>query len=282
MLVLKNIDALIAVLYGLVQGITEWLPISSTAHLMLLRRWVPTPISESAFSLFLVAVQLASALAVVALYLPRLIPVRAAGEKSDLASVRSLWTRMLVGCLPAGAVGILLDDALDAFFRDQGRSEAAICVTLVLYGFLFLLIERVFRCKTRKNLLPEEMSLGDAFGIGCFQILALIPGTSRSGATVIGAMCLGYERGRAAEFSFFLAIPMMLGATLLRAVKLFFEGVALSVGEIVFFVIGSAAAFFVSLAALRFLVAFVRRRGFALFGWYRIALSVLIFLLMAT
>ena len=274
---MKFIDLILSVLYGTVQGITEWLPISSTAHLMLLEWLVPPGVSAEFFNLFLVSVQLASALAVLVLYFRRLCPIPRRGARGECAACLLLWRRMLVGCLPAALAGLLLDDAVERFFASAGRGTAVIGTTLALYGILFILGERFLFRKQRKSDTLSAMPPRDALTVGSFQILALIPGTSRSGATVLGAMLLGYDRSRAAEFSFFLALPVMLGATLLRGAKLFLAGVRLDGGEVAFLMLGCASAFLVSLIALRFLIDFVGRRGFAIFGWYRLALSALIF-----
>jgi undecaprenyl-diphosphatase len=274
---LNFLDVVISLLYGVVQGITEWLPVSSTAHLMLLDWWAPAAVSEEVFQLFLVAVQLSSALAVLVLYFRRLCPIARRCRREDRADCLSLWGRMLVGCVPAALVGFFLDDAVESFFTSGGRGGVVIGTTLALYGIIFIAGERFFFKKQGKNSSLSSMPLRDALAVGVFQILALIPGTSRSGATVLGAMLMGYDRGQAAEFSFFLALPAMLGATLLRGVKLMASGIVPSGDEVAFLMLGCVASFLVSLAALRFLVDFVSRRGFAVFGWYRLALSALIF-----
>ena len=274
---MRLIDIVLAFLYGTVQGITEWLPISSTAHLMLLEWWAPADVSPEFFNLFLVSVQLASALAVLVLYFRRLCPILRRCEHGERAAALSLWGRMLIGCIPAALVGLLLDETIERLFSSAGRGSAVIGATLAFYGILFIVGERSFFRKQRKNYSLSAMPYRDALAVGAFQILALIPGTSRSGATVLGAMLMGYDRGRAAEFSFFLALPVMLGATLLRGVKLFLAGVRPDGGEMAFLALGCAASFLVSLATLRFLIDFVRRHGFAVFGWYRLLLSALIF-----
>ena len=274
---MRFVDVVHSALYGTVQGITEWLPISSTAHLMLLEWWAPAGVSKEFFNLFLVSVQLASALAVFVLYFRWLCPIPRRGECVAYAPHLSLWGRMLVGCLPAAFVGLFLDDAVERFFSSPKRGAAMIAAALAFYGILFVLGERFFFKKQRKSSYLGAMPYRDALIIGAFQILALVPGTSRSGATVLGAMLMGYDRGRAAEFSFFLSLPVMLGATLLRAAKFVLSGARPSGDEVAFLVLGCAAAFLVSLATLRFLIDFVSRYGFAAFGWYRLALSALIF-----
>lgn len=266
------VDFAIAVLYGIVQGITEWLPISSTAHLMLLERCLPGVLSGPFFNLFLVAIQLGSVFAVITHYLRVLVPIGA--PRNVRKESRALWIRMLLGSVPAGVVGFFVDDALEQFFSRGDRGTIAVAVALAFYGAVFLVADRIFQGKSRGNFHSDKLSIGDAIRVGCFQILALVPGTSRSGATVLGGMALGYERSRAAEFSFFLSVPIMAGATILRAIKLMLDDVCITTGEALFLLVGMITAFLVSLLTMRFLVGFVRRYGFSVFGWYRLALSV--------
>ncbi|MBQ8275093.1 MAG: undecaprenyl-diphosphate phosphatase [Clostridia bacterium] len=265
------LDWLKIFLHGLVQGVTEWLPISSTGHLILLERLFPLPVSEEFFSLFSVVIQLGSIAAVPVLYAqPLFAPLRAkcAGERQ--AGLR-LWRNILLACLPSAVLGFLLDDLIDSTLD----GPLVVACTLILYGILFLAAESRRRAKGRG--LTGEVPLSRAMGIGIFQVLALIPGTSRSGATILGGMLLGLDRGTAAEFSFFLAIPTMVWASGLRGAKF---ALALARGEVSctateWLMLGLAAvvAFAVSCAVIRFLRDFVRRHTFRVFGIYRILLG---------
>lgn len=257
-----------AFFFGALEGITEWLPISSTGHLILLGRLVCFEVSPAFFELFEVLIQLGAILAVVVLFWRKLNPV--AGDKSpdERRNTWALWGRVLLATIPSAIVGLLLDDWLDAHLYNA----ITVSVTLVLYGILFLLPWRQGAGDT------ERMTPRTALGIGCFQVLALIPGTSRSGATILGGMLLGQSRGSAAEFSFFLAIPTMLGAGGLKVVKFFLEGNSLSGNEALLLLVGASTAFAVSLAVIRFLLDFVRRHSFAAFGIYRILLGAAVFL----
>ena len=262
-------EILKAFLYGVVEGVTEWLPVSSTGHLILLERALPLAVSEDFSEMFDVVIQLGAILAVVVLYFRRLNPL--APSKSTLEKKRTwgLWGRVLVAVIPSAVAGALLDDWLDGHFYNH----VTVAATLILYGVLFIAVE------TRRAHRPAgfgEIGFGKALGMGVFQILALIPGTSRSGATILGGMLLGVSRGSAAEFSFFMAIPTMLGAGLLKTVKLFAAGVTVTPAEWQILGVGCLTAFFVSLCAIRFLTDFVKRHSFAPFGWYRIGLGVLV------
>ena len=265
------LDWLKILFLGLVQGVTEWLPISSTGHLILLERLFPLPVSEEFFALFSVVIQLGSIAAVPVLYADTLFAPFRAGRAGERGAGLRLWRNILLACLPSAVMGFLFDDLIDSAL-DGPRVVAC---TLILYGILFLAAESRRRAKGRG--LTGEVPLSRAMGIGIFQVLALIPGTSRSGATILGGMLLGLDRGTAAEFSFFLAIPTMLGASGLRGAKF---ALALAQGEVScsateWLMLGLAAfvAFAVSCAVIRFLRDFVRRHTFRVFGIYRILLG---------
>ncbi len=249
------------IVIGMVEGITEWLPISSTGHMLLLDAWIPLHMSDSFKEMFFVVIQLGAILAVAAEYWEKLYP------RSPAA--RSLWGKVLVGCIPAGVLGLLLDDVLEARFG----TPPTIAAMLILYGVLFIVIENRKLTPTISHI--DKLPLSIALGIGFFQALAMIPGTSRSGATILGGLLLGVSRTAASEFSFFLAIPTMLGASLLKLVKF---GLNFTADELMTLALGMTSAFLVSMLSIRFLMAYVRRHDFKVFGWYRIALGVLVVL----
>ncbi|MBE6653094.1 MAG: undecaprenyl-diphosphate phosphatase [Ruminococcaceae bacterium] len=267
------LELLKSLLYGIVEGITEWLPVSSTGHLILLGELFPLQVSEAFSEMFDVVIQLGAILAVIVLFFGKLNPFSPSKSSLEKKNTWGLWFRVCVAVIPSAIIGILLDDWLDTHLYNY----VTVAVALVIYGILFILIEKYK--PSDKATVSEVGSIGYklAFLIGLFQVLSLIPGTSRSGSTILGAMLLGASRGAAAEFSFFMAIPTMLGASLLKVVKLFAEGVTVTALEWGILAVGCVSAFLVSLAAIRFLMDFVKRHSFAAFGWYRIALGALVF-----
>ena len=270
-----RIEVLKAFFLGVVQGITEWLPISSTGHMILFDELVRLDVSDAFMEMFRVVIQFGSILAVALLYGNRLLPWGKNKTAAERKQTRTLWLRILLAALPAGVVGVLLDDWLDRYLYNTITVAAA----LIVYGVAFILLEKAQRNRRFSVNDTSELSSRTALGIGCFQMLSLIPGTSRSGSTILGAMCVGVNRTAAAEFSFFLAIPVMGGASLLKAVKYIGEtGFTFTQAELITLVVGTVTAFAVSLVAIRFLVSFVRRHSFAGFGWYRIALGLLVLL----
>lgn len=265
-------ELLKALLYGIVEGITEWLPVSSTGHLILLGEICPLQISEAFSEMFDVVIQLGAILAVIVLFFRKLNPFAPSKSPVEKKATWGLWFRVCVAVIPSAVVGILLDDWLDEHLYNY----ITVAIALAVYGVLFILIEK---CKPADKARVTDVGGIDyklAFLIGAFQMLALIPGTSRSGSTILGAMLLGCSRSAAAEFSFFMAIPTMLGASLLKVVKLFADGVTVTATEWGILAVGCVSAFLVSLAAIRFLMDFVKKHSFASFGWYRIALGVLV------
>ena len=272
-----------AVLAGIVQGITEWLPISSTGHLIILEslfgaNGVSGVLTEDFMEMFDVVIQFGSILAIVVLYFRRLNPFALSKTKEEKKTTWMLWAKILVAAVPAGIIGVLFDDKLDETVFKAPQVIYIIAAALFIYGVLFIVIERRNKNKKYRISDPEEIDFRTALGIGAFQILALIPGTSRSGSTIIGSTILGVSRRAAAEFSFFLAIPVMLGASGLKILK-FVAGdgaAAFTSTQLAVLVIGTVVSFLVSLVAVKFLVGFVRRHSFEGFGWYRIALSVLV------
>ena len=266
------LELLKSLLDGIVEGITEWLPVSSTGHLILLGEICPLKVSEAFSEMFDVVIQLGAILAVIVLFFRKLNPFAPSKSSLEKKNTWGLWFRVCVAVIPSAVIGVLLDDWLDAHLYNY----ITVAITLVIYGILFIVIEK---CKPADKAAVTDV--GDisyklAFLIGMFQVLSLIPGTSRSGSTILGAMLLGASRGAAAEFSFFMAIPTMLGASLLKVVKLFAEGVTVTTLEWGILAVGCVSAFLVSLAAIRFLTDFVKRHSFAVFGWYRIVLGILV------
>lgn len=269
------LELLKTILLGVVEGITEWLPISSTGHMILLDEFIKLNVSDAFKEMFMVVIQLSAILAVVVLYFHKLNPFSPKKSAVQKKETWSLWAKVLVASIPAGVVGLLFDDTLDSLFYNY----QTVSVTLILYGVLFIAVEYLNRSRRPAIRTLDALSYKTVLWIGVFQMLALIPGTSRSGATIIGAMLLGASRAVAAEFTFFLAIPAMLGASLLKIAKFFIEtGFGMTGGEIGILLTGMAVAFIVSVLAIQFLMRFIKKNDFKPFGWYRIALGVLVLL----
>lgn len=256
---------LIAVLFGILEGVTEWLPISSTGHLILLDRVLTLPLSAAAFELFEVVVQVGAIAAVAVTFRHRLLPF-GKGRRAAL----SLWGKVLLATLPAAVIGLLLDDRIDAL-----HTPPVVAAALVLYGIAFLWLGK-WQKRHPSAVFCEEITIRTALLVGCFQVLSLIPGTSRSGATMLGGALLGISAPAAAEFSFFLGIPTMLGAGALKTVGFMTDGNVLSATEGWILAIGTLTAFLVSLVTIRFLLDFVKKHTFAPFGVYRILLGALV------
>lgn len=274
------IEILKTVLYGIVEGITEWLPISSTGHLILLEEFLPLGVSEEFFEMFEVVIQLGASLAVLGLFIKTLFPkFKNCGEGGFLhcrenKMTFTLWAKIIVAVIPSAIIGLLFDD----FFDEHFYNPTVVAIALALYGAIYIILEL-----SRKNSTPKEMdvhsiSFGKAFGMGCFQVLALIPGTSRSGSTILGGLLLGLSRGAASEMSFFLALPTMLGASALKALKFLLEGGTMGVTELVILAVGCVVSYLVSVVAIKFLMGFVKKHTFVSFGIYRIALAALVLL----
>lgn len=269
------IEILKAVLFGIVEGITEWLPISSTGHMILLNEFVTLNVSEDFWEMFLVVIQLGAILAVVLLFWNKIFPFRFKEKPVVQKDIFVLWFKILVACVPAAIVGLAFDDVLDALFYNPW----CVAIALIVFGIAFILIEN-----RNKKMTPKVTELGQityqtALMIGIFQLIAAVfPGTSRSGATIVGALLIGVSRTVAAEFTFFLAIPVMLGASLLKLVKF---GFSFTGEELVILVVGMVVAFAVSVAVIRFLMGYIKKHDFKVFGWYRIALGALVLLYFA-
>lgn len=259
------LEILKAILFGIVQGITEWLPISSTGHMILLDEILPLNVRAEFMEMFRVVIQFGSILAVVVLYFQRLFPLSPQKSPEEKKSCWKLWGMIVLACIPAGIIGVLFDDWLDAHLYNYITVAAA----LIVYGVAFLLVEK-YRRRAPAIRFAEEIDAKTALRIGCFQTLSLIPGTSRSGSTILGSMLCGVSRPAGTEFSFFLAVPVMLGASALKLLKF---GFSFTTGELILLLTGTLTAFLVSLIAIRFLTSFVRRHSFSAFGWYRIVLG---------
>ena len=268
------IELLKSLLYGIVEGITEWLPVSSTGHLILLGEWIPLQVSNSFGEMFDVVIQLGAILAVIVLFFHKLNPFSQKKSSLEKKSTWGLWFRVLVAVIPSGIVGILLDDWLDATLYNY----ITVAVALIVYGVVFLLIEHFKPEGSARVTDARQLTYRTAFLIGVFQVLALIPGTSRSGSTIIGAMLLGLSRAAAAEFSFFMAIPTMAGASLVKVAKFVGDGMTMAPQEWAILAVGCVSAFVVSLISIRFLMDFVKKHSFAPFGLYRIALGAVVLL----
>lgn len=264
------IELLKVLLIGIVEGITEWLPISSTGHMILVDEFIKLSVSEEFKELFFVVIQLGAILAVVFLYIKKLFPVKKENGKIIMNNnTIVLWLKIIVSCIPAAIIGLLFDEKIDQIFYNA----YVVSLMLIIYGVLFILIEKKNRNITTVSL--DNLSYKTAFCIGLFQVLSLIPGTSRSGATILGAILLGTSREVAAEFTFFLAIPVMLGASLLKILKF---GFVFSSMEITILIIGLITAFVTSVIAIKFLVSYIKKNDFKAFGWYRIILGMIVLL----
>ena len=297
---MNPIELVKAAVYGVVEGVTEWLPISSTGHMLLLNQFLSMDVSEDFWNMFLVVIQLGAILAVCVMFFHRLNPFSPSKSADERRGTWSLWGKTVVACIPAAVIGIPIDDWMEANLG----SPFVIAAALIVYGVAFIVIETVRERRaaatvatgrhfstpdlgdapTRSELSDagarvrtlEELDWRTAIGIGLFQVLSIVPGTSRSGSTIIGGLLLGCRRTVVAEFTFFLAIPVMFGASGLRLAKYFLDGNVFSGTEAAVLAVGCAVAFLVSLAVIRFLMAFVRRHDFKPFGWYRIVLGVLV------
>lgn len=262
-------ELLKSILLGVIQGITEWLPISSTGHMILANEFLDLSVSDAFMEMFEVVIQLGSILAVLVLFFHKLNPFSPKKSAEEKKSTLSLWGKVIIGIIPAGVIGILFDDKINGLFYNS----LTIAVTLIVYGVLFILVENRNKNRRPKVSDVKDISWQLALAIGCAQVLALIPGTSRSGATIIGGMLFGLSRAAAAEFSFFLAVPVMFGAGALKLLKFGFSFTAM---ELAVLAAGCITAFLVSMAAIRFLMKFIQKHDFKPFGYYRIALGIII------
>lgn len=276
------LDILKAILYGIVEGVTEWLPISSTGHLLLVEKLLPfEDVSENFFGMFDVVIQLGAILAVVVLFWNKIWPfalTKNEGQgRTGVASfikmdIMTLWFKILVSCVPAAVIGILFDEVFERLFYNP----TCIAIALIVFGIAFILIENWNKGRRPKIRKLSQITYQTALMIGIFQVIAAIfPGTSRSGATIVGALLIGVSRTVAAEYTFFLAIPVMFGASLLKVTKFGFQ---FTTTEAICLAVGTIVAFLVSVFVLRFLMAYIKRHDFKVFGWYRIVLGIIVLL----
>ena len=272
------IEILKAVLFGIVEGITEWLPISSTGHLILLNAFVNLQVSEQFQRMFDVVIQLGAILAVVALFFRKLNPFDPGKGAIQRKKTWSLWFKVIAAIIPSGVVGVLFDD----WMEEHLHTPTVVAAALIVYGVAFLLVERANRSRVPKANDVHEITLPTAMVIGLFQCLSLVPGTSRSGSTILGGILIGAGRSAAAEFSFFMAIPTMLGASAIKLLKFFLSGASFTAMELLILLVGCTVSYIVSLAVIRGLMSYVRKHSFAAFGVYRIVLgaAVLVYFLL--
>ena len=271
------LDAINALFYAIVEGITEWLPISSTGHLILYENFFPfsNKVSDNFMGMFEYLIQLGAILAIVCLFFNRLNPFSPKKDLFQKKDTWQLWFKVVVACLPAIIAYLLFNDVIEKYLENP----LSISIMLVVYGVLFIVVETLFKKSILKTKIESinDLSYSTAFFIGCFQVLSIIPGTSRSGATILGAMILCCSRTLSAEFSFFLAIPAMLGTSALKCLDLVLEnGLNFSINEIVVMIVGMITAFVVSLFCAKFLMNYIKKHDFKIFGYYRIVLGILL------
>ena len=267
-------ELLKAVLFGIVEGVTEWLPISSTGHLILLNEFITLNVSDAFRSMFDVVIQLGAILAVIVLFFHKLNPFSPRKTEGEKKQTWQLWFKVIAAIIPSGIVGVLFDDWMEAHFHNA----TVVSVALIVYGVAFILVERRNARRVGGKTVEDVYAIDykTALLIGCFQCLSLIPGTSRSGSTILGAILIGVGRSAGAEFSFFMAIPTMLGASAIKGLKFLLSGVSATGTEIGVLIVGCVVSFLVSLLVIRGLMEYVRRHSFSAFGVYRILLGVVV------
>lgn len=257
------------IILGIVEGFTEWLPISSTGHMILVDEFIKLNVSKAFMDMFLVVIQLGAILAVVVLSFERLNPFSDWKTKREKKLTFQLWFKVIFACIPAGVIGLLFNKYMEEHFMNA----TVVAFTLILYGILFILVEAFNKRRTPRITDLDSLDYKTAFIIGLFQVLSLVPGTSRSGATILGGILFGASRFVAAEFTFFLAIPVMFGASLLKMVKFGFHYTG---SEIIILLVGMVTAFFVSVLSIKFLLRYIKKNNFMVFGWYRIVLGLIV------
>lgn len=267
-------ELLKAVLFGIVEGVTEWLPISSTGHLILLNEFITLNVSDEFRSMFDVVIQLGAILAVIVLFFHKLNPFSPRKTEGEKKQTWQLWFKVIAAIIPSGIVGVLFDDWMEAHFHNA----TVVSIALIVYGVAFILVERRNARRVGEKTVEDVYAIDykTALLIGCFQCLSLIPGTSRSGSTILGAILIGVGRSAGAEFSFFMAIPTMLGASAIKGLKFLLSGVTATGTEIGVLIVGCVVSFLVSLLVIRGLMEYVRRHSFSAFGVYRIILGVVV------
>ena len=266
------LEILKAVLFGIVEGITEWLPVSSTGHIILLDEFIKLNASEEFKSMFDVVIQLGAILAVIVIFFNKLNPFDPRKSPKKKKATWELWFKVCLAILPSGIVGVLFDDWMD----EHLHNAVVVSLMLILYGVAFIYVERMNEGKPCAIQKVWHIDYKTALLIGCFQCLSLVPGTSRSGSTILGAILLGVGRSAGSEFSFFMAIPTMLGASAIKLLKFLLSGAAITGGEIMVLIVGTVVSFIVSMVAIKALMNYVRNHSFSVFGYYRIGLGVLV------
>lgn len=257
------------IILGIVEGITEWLPISSTGHMILANEFIKLDVSSSFWEVFEVVIQLGAIMAVVLLFFKDLFPWGFGKHKEETKNTFNLWFKIIVGCIPCGIIGLLLDD----YINDKFFNPWTVAVMLILYGIFFIIVENHHKKAKVSDL--NKLTYKQALLVGLFQVLSIIPGTSRSGATILGGLLIGLDRSVAASYTFYLAIPVMFGASLLKLVKF---GFAFSASEIIILLVGMISAFIVSILAIKFLLKYIKKNDFKVFGYYRIVLGLIVIL----
>ena len=266
---LSIIELIKTVILGIVEGLTEWLPISSTGHMILVDEFFQLDVSKQFKDMFLVVIQLGAILAVVVLNFEKLNPFSSWKTRAEKRATISLWCKVVLACIPAAVIGLLFND----FMEEHFMTAPVVAATLIFYGIMFIVVENYNNNRTPRISDLDYLDYKTAFIIGMFQVLSLVPGTSRSGATILGGILFGASRYVAAEFTFFLAIPVMFGASLLKMVKF---GWHYSGSEILILIVGMATAFVVSIASIKFLLRYIKNNDFKAFGWYRIVLGIIV------
>ena len=262
-------DIIKVIILGIIEGITEWLPISSTGHMILVNEFLKLNVTPEFMEMFLVVIQLGAILAVIFMFFKKLNPFKK--DKQERTDTINLWIKVIIGCIPAGIIGLLFDDKIDELFYNA----TTVSITLIIYGMLFIIIENARKNKKSTTNSLHNITPKLALYIGLFQLLSLIPGTSRSGATILGGLMLGLDRSVAAEYTFFLAIPVMFGASLLKILKF---GLVFTTSEILILIVGMSSAFIVSILTIKYLLKYIKKNDFKIFGIYRIILGIIVIL----
>lgn len=263
------IDILKTIFLGIVEGITEWLPISSTGHMILVNEFINLNVSKEFWELFEVVIQLGAIFAVIVIYFKNLFPWGFNKTKEDTKNTFNLWFKIILGCIPCAIIGLLFDD----YINEKFYNPLTVSLTLIIYGIIFIIIENKNTKKTKKP--KKEISFIDALKVGLFQVLSIIPGTSRSGSTIIGGLCVGLDRTEVTNFTFYMAIPVMMGASLLKILKF---GFTFTSAEIIILLTGMISAFIVSIISIKFLLKYIKKNNFKIFGYYRIILGIIVLL----
>ena len=269
---MKLLEILKVIFLGIVEGITEWLPVSSTGHMILVDEFLRLNVSDEFKEMFLVVIQLGAILAVPILFWKKLVPFSKEKTESEKKQIYSLWLKVIVGVIPAGVLGVLFDD----FFDEHFYNFVVVAIALIVYGVAFILVEHFRKDKEYRIESVYDITYKDALIIGSYQVLSLIPGTSRSGSTILGGMLTGVSRSAASEFSFFMAIPIMAGASGLKVLKFILDGFTATPFELLLLAVGIVVSFAVSMVSINFLMNFVKKHDFKPFGIYRIALGVIV------